>query len=591
MCIDPSASFSDGASQAVEQQGPSLLHMEKQIARLNSLQEISSTLNSKLDTEDVLTSILDEAIRVVGAERGCLYLADAATGELELRLSRRLRPSDLDGEPFRLSQTVIERVWCDGRPILTANAAVDPELGKADSVIKYTLRSILCVPLGLQGQQIGVLYLDNRLKVGQFQEDDLSLAVAIADQAAIALHKARLYQLAQQELAEHRRAEEALRRRNRELSLLNRAGHEFSSSLDLDQVLSTVLERVRHLLDVTACSVWLVDPETGELICKQATGPHAAVVRGWRLASGQGIVGWTADSGESLIVPDAHADERHYKGVDHKTGLKIRSILTVPLRVKGDVTGVIEVVDIESDRFSPADLGLIEALASSAAIAIENARLYAQIRQMTIEQERNRLARDLHDTVTQSLYSVGLAAQTAIRLLDKTDVRSQVRSPIEYIQAIVQTALAQMREQLGDLHPTNLVDHGLVGALARHCDVLRERYSLAIQLVADHEPPLSVENRESLYYIAREALWNTVKHACAARIDVSLAGEGDYVTLSVVDDGAGFDPSIAHKKQTMGLRNMQDRTRQMAGTFELESKPGHGTRITVRIPSDRQKAG
>jgi signal transduction histidine kinase len=563
--------------------------MEKQVAHLNSLQEISSTLNSKLNLEDVLTSILDEAIRVIGAERGCLYLTDAATGELELRLSRRLRPSDLNGEPFQLSRTVIDRVWCDGKPVLTANAAVDPELGKADSVIKYTLRSILCVPLGLQGKQIGVLYLDNRLKVGQFQEDDLSLAVAIADQAAIALHNANLYQLAQRELAEHERAEKAIRRRNRELSLLNRVGHEFSSSLDLDQVLSTVLERVRHLLDVTACSVWLLDPETDELICKQATGPHSAIVRGWRLASGQGIVGWAAYNGKSLIVPDAHADERHYEEVDHKTGLNIRSILTVPLRVKGDVTGVIQVVDIESDRFSPADLGLIEALASPAAIAIENARLYAQIRQLTIEQERNRLARDLHDTVTQSLYGVGLAAQTALRLIDKTDTDSQIRSPIEYIQAIAQTALAQMREQLNDLHPTTLVNRGLVGALAQHCDVLRERYSLAVQFVADHEPPLSVSNRETLYYIAREALWNVVKHACAACIDVSLTGEAECVTLSVVDDGDGFDPSIARRKQTMGLRNMQERTRQMAGTFEVESQPGHGTRITVRIPSYQRK--
>jgi signal transduction histidine kinase len=134
---------------------------------------------------------------------------------------------------------------------------------------------------------------------------------------------------------------------------------------------------------------------------------------------------------------------------------------------------VIQVEDTEPDRFGPADQMLVEALASSAAIAIENARLCARNRQMAIEQERRGVTRDLHDTVTQSLYSVGLAAQTSLRLLDETHADSQLRSSIEHIQAVAQSAIARMREQLYGLHRITLVDDGLVGALTRHCEMLQ----------------------------------------------------------------------------------------------------------------------
>jgi GAF domain-containing protein len=116
------------------------------------------------------------------------------------------------------------------------------------------------------------------------------------------------------------------RSRNRELALLNQVSRAFTATIDLDQVLVTVLEEVRRLLDVVACSVWLTDLETDELVCQQATGPQSEIVRGWRLAPGQGLAGWVARSGESLIVPDIRADERHFKDVDRQTGLGLRSI-------------------------------------------------------------------------------------------------------------------------------------------------------------------------------------------------------------------------------------------------------------------------
>ena len=177
---------------------------------------------------------------------------------------------------------------------------------------------------------------------------------------------------------ERKQSEVVLRRRARELELLNRAGQTLSSILNLDQVLATVLEEVRHLLGVMAASIWLIDPETDELVCRQATGPQNETVRGWRLVPGEGLAGWVVRNGKSLIVPDVQADGRHSKRVAQETGLALRSVLSIPLKAKQRVIGVLQVVDAEIARFGAADLELLEPLAAAAAIAIENAQLYAE---------------------------------------------------------------------------------------------------------------------------------------------------------------------------------------------------------------------
>jgi PAS domain S-box-containing protein len=194
-------------------------------------------------------------------------------------------------------------------------------------------------------------------------------------------------------LARHGRVEKTLRQRNRELELLDRASRALVSTLNLDQVLATVLEEVRRMLDVVAASVWLIDPDTGAVVCRQASGPQSEIVRGWRMEPGEGIAGWVARSGRSLLVPDTQADARHFKEVGRRIEVDIRSILSTPLRVKQQVIGALQVVDTEVNRFRPGDLRLIEPLAATAAIAVENARLYA---------EADRL-RAFHENIVQSM--------------------------------------------------------------------------------------------------------------------------------------------------------------------------------------------
>jgi PAS domain S-box-containing protein len=191
-----------------------------------------------------------------------------------------------------------------------------------------------------------------------------------------------------QDITERKQAEEALRRRTRSLALIDQANRAFSSSLNPNQVFAIVLEEARRLLDISASSIWLVDPETQELVCHQATGHKSKSVVGWRLAPGEGIAGWVATHGESLIVPDVEADERHSADVNRHIGLAVRSILSVPLRSKQSVIGVLQMLDTPVGRFSAEDLETLEPLAAAAAIAIENARLYQQAQREIDERKR-----------------------------------------------------------------------------------------------------------------------------------------------------------------------------------------------------------
>ena len=217
------------------------------------------------------------------------------------------------------------------------------------------------------GKQPTILTSDSYLSLNEYQVELKILSVDNDEFNPIIILK---------DVTELERAGEMMRLRELELKLHNQTSQALNSTLNLDQVLVTVLEEVRRLMDIVGSSIWLNDAETGDLVCRQATGAYGETLRGWRLAPGEGLAGWVADHDESLISQDTYTDDRHYKKVDLSIGRDMHSVLTVPLRLKGDVIGVVQVVDMESGRFDESDLRLLETLAGSAAIAIENARLY-----------------------------------------------------------------------------------------------------------------------------------------------------------------------------------------------------------------------
>ncbi len=307
--------------------------------------------------------------------------------------------------------------------VITLLLAEPFERGRAEAISASLVRLYYAQPEALgRTQEVLAQQLVEGLPANQVVALHSRLAALLGGLAAGFFQQARETILVEQEsirgalITERKRAEEALRQRNRELTLLHRAGQTLTSTLDLDRVLNSVLEEVRRLSGVPICSVWLIDSEADELVCQQATGLQSEIMRGWRLAPGEGIAGWVARSGESLIVTDTRADKRHFKNIDQQTGLELRSILSVPLRVGENVVGVLEIVDAEVDRFTPADLALVEPLAATAAVAIGNAHLYQSAQRELAQRKRAEEAATQRATQLALLNRIGSKIATVLEL-------------------------------------------------------------------------------------------------------------------------------------------------------------------------------
>ena len=208
--------------------------------------------------------------------------------------------------------------------------------------------------------------------------------------------------------------------------------------------------------------------------------------------------------------------------------------------------------------------------------------LYEQAKELAAFQERQRLARELHDSVSQALYAIGLGAQAAHAALERGE-REQAIASTEYVSTLAEAGLAEMRALIFELRPESLATEGLVAALQRQVSVLRARYRLTVEAELADEPDVSLEVKQALYRITQEAFHNIVKHARAKTVVIQLVQQKHEITLEVRDDGKGFDLAGAFPGH-FGLRSMEERAAQMHGNFTINSGPGEGTCICVSVP-------
>ncbi len=207
--------------------------------------------------------------------------------------------------------------------------------------------------------------------------------------------------------------------------------------------------------------------------------------------------------------------------------------------------------------------------------------LYEQAQELAALQERQRLARELHDSVSQALYGIGLGAHTAREAIESDP--EQARESMDYVLSLAEAGLAEMRALIFELRPESLASEGLVAALMRQVVVLRTRYGLTVEAEAGEEPAIPLELKETLYRVAQEALNNIVKHARATKVVVRIVKREDEIALEVQDNGRGFDPAASYPGH-LGLRSMLERVTKPGGTLSIESAPAQGTCIRVRVP-------
>lgn len=261
------------------------------------------------------------------------------------------------------------------------------------------------------------------------------------------------------------------------------------------------------------------------------------------------------------------------------------SMASTPLRSRGRLLGALTCYYAAGREVADDDSAFLQAVADQAAVAIENARLFLEVQQKAVLEERQRLARELHDSVSQALYAIGLGARTALVQLDRDPPKA--RDPMEYVLSLAEGGLAEMRALIFELRPEDLDRDGLVAALRRHIAALRARHGLIVHDVMCDEPALDPAVRLALYRIAQEAVHNVTRHAQAHNVHIVLACDDESACIEIRDDGVGFDAD-GHFPGHLGLRSMRERAERLGGEFSLDSVAGSGTRIVARFPHRRE---
>jgi signal transduction histidine kinase/uncharacterized membrane-anchored protein YhcB (DUF1043 family) len=372
-----------------------------------------------------------------------------------------------------------------------------------------------------------------------------------------------------------------IEQQRKELESLYQADDELRRHLHLDEVLQSLVSTASQLLHADKGSLLVWDEHREKLHARATYGfsPETAAIMSF--SRGEGLAGKVAVSGEPAIVEDAQLDERVTPAIIQAE--KIRGLIQIPIRVAGEVYGIFSADYLEPHLFTEEEIRLLSAFAQRAGLAIETARLYEREEQIAVMQERNRLARDLHDSVTQSLYGVSLYAEVAMQLL-KSGEPEKARQNLQELKAMSLDALAEMRLLIYELRPSVFEAEGLVAAIQTRLDAVEGRVGLETNFVIEGDISLPPKVEGGLYRIVQEALNNVLKHSHARTVTVTLAQKQGQVCLEVVDDGLGFDPVAACEAGCLGLHGMKERAQEMDAEFEILSQPGSGARVIVRRP-------
>ena len=388
----------------------------------------------------------------------------------------------------------------------------------------------------------------------------------------------------------YRLLEERVAERTRELTTLLEVSHSVASTLEPRPLLALILEKLGMVADYAGSSITVLEGEEFRILdSRMADGEHPEEILQLRFPIQPVLPLWEIlNRMEPVIIDDVRSDAPHARVYQAVVGDRlttafrhVRSWIAVPMALQNRVIGFLSLSKDRPGYFSERHAKLAMAIASQAAVAIENAGLFEQGQELAVMMERQRLARELHDSVSQALYGIALGARTARMLLDRDPTK--LAQPLDYVLSLAEAGLHEMRALIFNLRPEALETEGLVVALTKQAASLRTRHQLEVITDLCEEPEVRFDIKEALYRIAQEAMHNTVKHAHATRVEIRLGCDPRIVELDVRDDGSGFDPGGSFPGH-MGLRSMRERVHRLGGSLTVESAPGQGVHIKVRIP-------
>lgn len=571
---------------AVAFENASLFEQTRRRSReLDALLDVSRALASTLDLKPLLELILDRLEEFVPYAGAAISLLEGdAMRQVVVRRPRGgpVTPDDTRRTfPVRAYERMIV-----GEPVIINDVRGDDPLavtyrepygGSLEGTPVEYVKSFVSFPLVSRGETVGTLTMAHD-EVGFFTPELVETLRPLADTAAIAIANAELFQ--------------RIDRRTRELAALLEVSRTVASTLDPGEVLGAILDQLGEITEHTGASILLVREDSFEFV-------EARSVTGARAQTGARIPFHAAPElsaamvrGETVIIDDIRADDpmaAGYRAAIDSIGLReqlpfsvIRSWMAVPLALKESVIGVLTVSWTEPAYFTADHARLARAFADQAVVAMENARLFERAGQVAAVEERQRLARELHDSVSQALYGIALGARTAREQLDRDPAKAA--DPVEYVLSLAEAGLAEMRALIFELRPESLESEGLVAAIEKQAAALAARHRLEVTRDLCDEPDVPLPVKEAAYRIVQEAFNNIMKHAGAGSVVVRLAHSEGRITVQVADDGRGFDPSADYAGH-LGLRSMRERAVKVDGDLIIDSSTGSGTRITAILPS------
>ena len=357
-----------------------------------------------------------------------------------------------------------------------------------------------------------------------------------------------------------------------------------AAELSVDEVLQRLVHSARELAGARYAALGLPDGQGGFRTFLTSGMSDDLIASFGPLPRQHGVLGAMLATESSYRTGDIHEHPR-FRGWWPDGHPDMRSFLGVPIVAPSGVIGAFYLTEkIGAPDFGGEDEELIELLAAHAAIAIANARLHEETRELSIVAERNRLALDLHDSVAQKLFGLLLTAEAARTLLERNS--DEARDQVGKLRDLAQEALDELRSLVFELRPADLERDGLCGALRKHVELVRRLGTHEIELVTPPGITADAERDRELLRIAQEALQNSLKHAQAERVAVRLRTDDGRLTLVIEDDGVGFDPDDASSRsRSLGLTSMEERARRLGGRLVIRSSPGAGTTVSLEVGS------
>ena len=537
--------------------------------RVYRLYEAVRALTSELSLDVVLQKVADLSRELVGSSYAALGVL-GSDGKLSQFITSGISQDDRKeiGHPPEGSG-VLGVVIREGKTLRLRRINEHPEsVGFPDN--HPNMSSFLGAPIVFKDRVLGDLYLANKIGAEEFSDEDETVVTLFAAQAAVAIANAQLFQI------------EA--RRSAQLKALNRIGGEFSRILELDELLQTVTEELRSSFDYQNIQVFWVDQASGSLQLEAKVGStQGPAMIGSAYPISEGVIGWVARNGVTKLVNDQQQAGEMLESSRSKPGSEV----VVPVVCQEAVVAVISVAAAEPKAFDESDVQTLETVAYQLGVAIDNIELYRQqgeqSRRLAVAEERDRIGRDLHDGVIQSIYAVGLTLEDIA--FQVTEDAESARNRLDGVVGDLNQVIGDIRSYISDLRPRELQGRQFGEALFSLVADLEDRAAVSVSLEApfdlDELPERHVIN---LWHILQEAFSNIEKYAQARQVQVALTSGSSSLNLLIADDGVGFDLEMVELGNGYGLPNIKDRAEKLGGVLRVLSQPGSGTKLDINIP-------